>query len=261
MRRQAAVKTYESTQLNQVLEETLHPGGLNLTKRMAEAADLDREQKILDVGCGRGTSLLFFTRHYGCTGMGVDLSPVSIAVAVKRRAEEGVADRVRFAAGGANKLPCVDNEFDVVFSECTLSLANNKAEVIREMARVVRPGGRIVITDIALKHALSDAFKRELGFVCCFSEALTLDGYQTLALNAGLKSLLVEDHSIALKQTAFKVSQGYGSLDEFWTRFGQGRLPCCSPGAVLVSSGVGWKDLFRRGRPGYWLLAWEKPGS
>jgi hypothetical protein len=259
MRKQAAVKTYESAQLNQVMEEALHPGGLNLTKRMAEVANLDRAQQILDVGCGRGTSILFFTRQYGCSGMGVDLSPVSIAVASDRSVADGLADKVRFSVACADELPCDDNQFDVVFSECTLSLANSKAKVFHELARVVKPGGRIVISDIALKHTLSSEFKQDLGFVCCFSEALTLEGYQALASDAGLTLLLAEDHSIALKQTAFKVSQGYGSLDEFWTRFGQGQLPCCGSGSPSVSSGVGWKELFKQGRPGYWLLAWKKP--
>ena len=259
MARQDAVKTYESVQLNTVLEESLHPGGLHLTERMAEVASLGQTSHILDVGCGRGTSILFYVRQYGCQGMGVDLSSRSIKLAFERSTLEERLGQVRFAVAGACELPCPDAEFDVVFGECTLSLVPDKSKAFDEMARVLRPGGRIVISDIALKHSLTDAFKDALGFRCCFTEALTLEEYKHLAANAGLALVLEEDHSLALKQTAFKVSRGYGSLEEFWNQFGQGRVPCCGVDVDDNAAAVGWKELFKEGKPGYWLLAWEKP--
>jgi len=264
MSTEAIVKTYESTQLNRVLEETLHPGGLDLTGRMAEIAGIDQTSYILDVGCGRGTSLLFYTQQYGCRGTGADLSPTSIAIASERCAAAGMSEKTKFSVAGACQLPYADAEFDAVFSECTMSLVTDKARAFREMARVVKPGGRVVLSDVVLKHALSAAFKQELGFVCCFSEALTLGEYQEYASSAGLDLLLSEDHSKALLQTAYRVSVGYGSLDEFWSQFGQGKIPCCNTGSTSSeqkspTSGIGWKALFKEGKPGYWMLAWEKP--
>lgn len=256
------VKTYESIQLNRVLAEILHPGGLDLTERMAQIATISRSSHILDVGCGRGKSIFFYASQYGCQATGLDLSPISVAMAFEGSVVEGLTDRVHFTVAGACQLPYVDSEFDAVFCECTLSLVNNKAEAFREIARVVRPGGWVVLADVVLKKMLSNAFKQELGFVCCFSEALTLEGYQEKALKVGLHQILVEDHSITLKQTAYKVSAGYGSLNEFWYQFGQGNLPCCnsnSPSPKTGSSGFGWKALFSQGKPGYWIMAWKKP--
>ena len=263
MKVEEIVKTYESTQLNRVLEESLHPGGLDLTGRMAEVAGIDRTACILDVGCGRGTSTLFYTRQYKCRGIGADLSPASIAIASERCVAEGLADMAHFMVAGACQLPYAEAEFDVVFCECTMSLIADKAEAFREIARVVRPGGRILLSDVVLKHRLSDSFKQEIGFSCCFTEALTLEGYQEHALNAGLHPILVEDHSKALKQTAYRVSVGYGSLEAFWSQFGQGKIPCCNSeptsSSISSSSGGGWKAIFTQGKPGYWLLAWKKP--
>ena len=168
---------------------------------------------------------------------------------------------MQFTVAAASQLPYTDAEFDVVFCECTMSLVGDKARAFHELARVVKPGGRVVLSDVVLKHALSDSFKQELGFVCCFTEALTLEGYREQAAKAGLAPILMEDHSTALKQAAYKVSVGYGSLDEFWSQFGQGKIPCCNTGSTpstTGASGGGWKALFSQGKPGYWMLVWEK---
>ncbi len=259
MSAEAIVKTYESTQLNRVLDEALHPGGFGLTKRMAEVAGMDRASRILDVGCGRGRSILFYTKQYGCRGIGVDLSPISIAIALEHITTARMSEKVQFAVASACQLPYADAEFDIVLSECTLSLVTDKAGAFRELARVVKPGGRVVVSDVMLKYTLSNSFKQELGFVCCFTEALTLEGYQEHSSNAGLDLFMAEDHSITLKQTAYRVSVGYGSLEEFWSQFGQGNIPCCNSGSTSGATGGGWKELFKQGKPGYWLLAWEKP--
>ena len=147
MNTNAVLKKYESPRFNQALDQVLHPGGLELTARMAQVAGIKKDSYVLDVGSGRGTSLLYLVKEFSCQGRGVDLSPASVAIAAEHSASLGFAKQAQFNVAGASELPYAEAEFDVVFCECTLSLVTRKAAAVREFARVIRPGGRVVISE------------------------------------------------------------------------------------------------------------------
>jgi SAM-dependent methyltransferase len=118
---------------------------------------------VLDIGCGSGTDLLLAARHIGPSGraIGVDMTE-----AMRRRAADGAAScglaNVEVRAGDATRLPVEDDAIDVVISNGVLNLVPQKARAIAEIARVLKPGGRIQIADITIQEELSESAQRDI---------------------------------------------------------------------------------------------------
>ncbi len=142
--------------------ETLHPGGFALTRRTAEVAGLKPGLRVLDVSSGRGTQAVFYAVEYGVDVTGVDISPEMVRRATERAAAAGVSERVRFELGDSQKLAFADATFDVVVNECAVGIPDDSDAVVREMARVVRPGGRVVIHESTWRRPVSAEEKNDL---------------------------------------------------------------------------------------------------
>ena len=142
--------------------ETLHPGGMALTRRTAEVAGLGPDMRVLDVSSGRGTQALFYAREFGARVTGLDLSPQMIAAAREKTALAGLERRVEFVRGDSPKLPLEDNKFDAVINECAVGIPEDSQAVLNEMVRVAKPGGAIAIHESTWKAGLSLAEKDEL---------------------------------------------------------------------------------------------------
>jgi ubiquinone/menaquinone biosynthesis C-methylase UbiE len=258
-RKQSAARVYESSQFSETLEETLHPGGLSLTARAAEIARLRSGSRLLDIASGRGTTACFLAERFSCSVVGIDLSCLSACSAKAKATATGSAPRVEFAIADAERLPFRGKAFDAVLTECSFSLLPNKRQAAQEIARVLKPGGMLVITDVYLKGALSEELKTDMTFSSCFSGAETLQGYSQIFSDAGFVDAYQEDHSIELKRIAYKLQIGYGSLDEFWSQFGGASLSCCTDQQAKTCSPDQWRRLFIEGKPGYALLSFSKP--
>jgi len=257
--KQSAARAYESPEFNQALEEILHPGGLELTARLAEVAQIKSNSLVLDIASGRGTTACFLSNRLDCRIIGVDLSIISASLAGKKAQKEGVAQKVRFAVADAEYLPFADASFDVVISECAFSLLPDKDTGAKQIVRVLKPGGRLVITDVVLQFPLSPELKTQVLFDSCFSGAETLEGYREIFKRAGLDEEIYEDHSRELKKITYKLVTGYGSISAFWEQFGRGNLPCCGPsGDGCNTPAIPWKRLFTEGKPGYGLFSLKK---
>jgi len=257
--KKSAARAYESPEFNRTLEEVLHPGGLELTARLAEVAQIKSDSRILDIASGRGTTACFLAQRHECRVLGIDLSLVSASLAANKAKSEGVAQKVVFAAADAEHLPFADRSFDAVISECAFSLLPDKNTGAKEIVRVLKPGGRLAITDVVLGFPLSPELKTQVFFDSCFSGAETLEGYKEIFTRAGLVEDLIEDHSIELKKITYKLVTGYGSISAFWEQFGRGTLSCCgTSGGNCDDSGTLWKRLFKEGKPGYGLFSFKK---
>jgi len=255
----SAARAYESDAFNLALDEILHPGGLELTARLAEVAHLTSDSRVLDIASGRGTTAIFLAQRYLCSIVGIDLSPVSTSLAAKRVQDKGVAQKVTFAMADAECLPFGDSTFDAVISECAFSLLPDKTTGAREIVRVLKPGGKLAISDVVLQFPLSPELKTQVFFDSCFSRAETLEGYKKIFSRAGLVEDIIEDHSIELKKIAYKLVTGYGSISAFWEQFGRKTLSCCGTHEESCDdSRKLWKRLFVEGRPGYCLLSFNK---
>ena len=138
-------------------------------------AELREGERVLDLGSGGGIDVLLSAKRVGPTGraFGVDMTDEMLALAQRNAAEAG-ATNVEFLKGTIEALPLPADSIDVVISNCVVNLAADKPAVFREIARVLRPGGRIGITDIVAEDALTPEQRAERGsYVGCIAGALS----------------------------------------------------------------------------------------
>jgi len=204
---------YQQDAVALILGESYHPGGLDLTRRLARAVGLRRGERVLDVASGPGATAFLLASEFGVDVDGVDLGATSVATANATAAARGVGGQVRFQLGDAERIPLADQSVDVVVCECAFCTFPDKATAAAEMARVLKPGGRVGITDVALDPARLDAELRTLaGWVACIADARPVDEYVSLLGAAGLRVTLTESHDDAL---ARMVEQIDGRLRAF----------------------------------------------
>ena len=190
---------YQRDAVALILGESYHPGGLELTRRLARALDLRSGERVLDVASGPGATAFLLAAEFGVEVDGVDLGEQSVAGANAKAVANGLAERVRFHVGDAERLPLEDASVDVVVCECAFCTFPDKPTAAAEMARVLEPGGRIGITDVVLDpNRLREELKTLAGWVACLADARPVDEYVDLLSDAGLRVTLREAHDAAL---------------------------------------------------------------
>ena len=143
-------------------------------------ADLHPGERVLDLGSGGGIDVLLSAKRVGPTGraFGVDMTDEMLALAQANAAEAG-ATNVEFLKGHIEAMPLPAESIDVVISNCVVNLAADKHAVFAEIARVLRPGGRIGISDIVAEDALSPEQRAERGsFAGCIAGALSVSEFR-----------------------------------------------------------------------------------
>ena len=248
-------RSYQADVVALVLGESYHPGGLELTRRLGRALGLRTGQTVLDVASGPGATAFLLAQEFGVDVEGVDLGEVSVAKANARAAEAGLSERVRFTVGDAERLPVADASVDAVVSECAFCTFPDKPTAAAEMARVLRPGGRVGITDVALDASRLDAELQSLGgWVACLADARPVDEYVQLLADAGLRVTIRESHDDAL---AAMIDQ----IDARLLAFGMAKLPALEGidlSAARERTALAAQAV-RDGIAGYTLLVAEKP--
>lgn len=157
-------------------------------------ADLCTGETVIDLGCGAGFDCLLAAKRVGPTGhvIGVDMTAEMITKA-RSNAARVRATNVEFRLGEIEHLPCPDADTDVVLSNCVINLSADKAAVFREAFRVLRPGGRLAIADIALAAPLPEDFELRLqDCVECLRNAVTLERTRALLADAGFTNIRTE---------------------------------------------------------------------
>lgn len=124
--------------------------------RMVEAADIRAEDRILDVGCGYGETAFHLAREVGCEVVGINISAKELDLAHERTPDSGVADKVSFEYGDFHDLPFGDATFDVVWSQEAFLHGVDKIQILQECHRVLKPGGRVVISDLLINGDVDD---------------------------------------------------------------------------------------------------------
>ena len=156
-------------------------------------ADLRAAERVLDLGSGGGIDVLLSAQRVGPTGwaFGLDMTDEMLALAQKNAAEAG-ATNVEFLKGHIEAIPLPAGSIDVVISNCVVNLATDKDAVFQEIARVLRPGGRIGISDIVADDDLSPELRAERGsYAGCIAGALSVSEYR-----AGLEAVGFTDIEI-----------------------------------------------------------------
>jgi SAM-dependent methyltransferase len=163
-------------------------------------ADLHEGERVLDLGSGGGIDVLLSARRVGPTGraIGLDMTDEMLALAMRNAAEAGLTN-VEFLKGHIEAIPLPAASVDVVISNCVVNLAADKSAVFREIARILRPGGRVGITDIVAEDRLSPAERTERGsYVGCIAGALSISEFEAGLREVGLRDVSVTPtHAVA----------------------------------------------------------------
>ena len=190
---------YQRDAVALILGDSYHPGGLDLTRRLARALELRPGDRVLDVASGPGTTAFLLASELGVEVDGVDLGDHTVAKVNAAAAAQGIDDRVRFHVGDAERIPIPEASVDAVVCECAFCTFPDKQAAAAEMARVLAPGGRAGITDVALDPARLDAELRSLaGWVSCLADARPVEQYVEMLAGAGLRVTRQESHDDAL---------------------------------------------------------------
>jgi len=157
-------------------------------------ASLRPGEVVVDLGSGAGLDVLIAARKIGPEGraIGVDMTPQMLANARRNAAAAGAAN-AEFRLGEIENLPVADGSVDVVISNCVINLSPDKPRVFQEIARVLRPGGRVAVSDLALLRPLPEAVREDMAaYVGCVAGAVLLDEYVGHMRGAGLVEIEVE---------------------------------------------------------------------
>lgn len=192
---------YSSDLVSLLLGDSYHPGGLTLTRQLFDRVGLTAGQRLVDVASGRGTSALLAAREYGARVDGIDLSAANVALATGAAASAGLTDRADFHLGDAENVPLPEKCADVVLCECALCTFPDKPTAIAEMARLLVPGGRLGLTDVAAdRERLPEELTGLTAWIACVADARPMTEYADLATTAGLRVLTTEPHTDALSR-------------------------------------------------------------
>lgn len=160
-------------------------------------ASLKEGETVLDLGSGAGLDCFLAATRVGRTGrvIGVDMTPQMIAKA-RENAQKGNYENVEFRLGEIENLPVADGSVDVVISNCVINLVPDKEKAFREAFRVLRPGGRMVISDIVLLRELPEALKNSVkAYIGCLAGAIGKEEYIGAIEAAGFRDIKIIDET------------------------------------------------------------------
>jgi SAM-dependent methyltransferase len=199
-------------------ELTSIPAGANMGLSCGNptaTAHLRPGEVVVDLGSGGGLDVFLASRMVGPSGraIGIDMTAAMIERSVEN-ARSGGYTNVEFHQSTIDRIPLPDASVDCVISNCVVNLAPDKPAVFREIARVLKPGGRVALSDIALKHELPEAIAQSMAaYVGCIAGAIRIDDYREGLLAAGFQHVEIVDSGADLNAYA-KVEDQSG---------------CCSP--------------------------------
>jgi SAM-dependent methyltransferase len=195
-------------------------------------AHLSLGEVVVDLGSGGGLDVFLAAQQVGPTGraIGIDMTPSMIDRA-HLNALSGDYTNVEFHLATIDRIPLPDNSVDCVLSNCVLNLAPDKPAVFREIARILKPGGRLAVSDIALKSELPQAIASSLAaYVGCIAGALPIEIYRAELLAAGFSDITIVDSGADLNAYA-KVENQSGCCSPAMDTPTQS---CCSPNPTTL---------------------------
>ena len=231
---------YEDDSIRCVTGETLRPGGFFLTKRAIFLCNIDKKNiKALDIGCGIGATVNYLQTELGIEAFGIDPSEKLLKLGKDKYG-------LSLVKGEGECIPYEEDFFDIVFTECTLSLMEDQRKTIKEAYRVLKPYGYFIISDVFAKRPeyIEDLKKTEV--ISCIRNLFDLEVLLAEIEDTGFNILVLEDWSYLLKKLMVEIIFKYGSMKEFWNITTCGncddfseKLGLCKPGYFLM---IGQKE-------------------
>lgn len=192
-------------------------------------ASLKSGETVVDLGCGGGLDVFLAASKVGPTGkaIGIDMTPEMLELARKNAAKAGLAN-VEFYDATIDRLPLPDASVDCVISNCVINLASDKPAVFLEIARVLKPSGRLAASDIALKQTLPPEIGNDLmAYVGCIAGAISIEDYRTWLMEAGFDAVQIVDSGADLNAYA-QVEGQSGCCSPSMANNGLPVVSCCS---------------------------------
>lgn len=246
---------YASPVASWLLGSRFHPGGAALTERLIRYLPVGPGDTVVDLACGLGESSLQLAQATGARVIGVDLSADSVSEARTRAERAGLEEKVEFLAADAEVLPLEDGTVAGVLCECSLCTFPDKERASAEIARILKPGGRLALSDmIADAHRLPAALHTLEAWVACLADARPLAALVDLLRRAGLDLEIVERHDGALARL----------LEQVDARLRLARAGLAPRGdSGLIDRGLelstSARDCVRRGILGYAVVVARRP--
>jgi arsenite methyltransferase len=225
----------EKLEIQTAMGDTFRPGGLELTRRALDFCGLPVGARVLDVGCGAGTTVRFLLAC-GWKAAGVDLSAELI--------HTGRGSAPAFIQADAAYLPLAAGAADAILAECSLSVFADPERVLAEFNRLLIPGGRLILSDLYARSPAGLAALRDLSPAGCLGGMLPqADGLARLARN-GFDVQVWEDHSEVLRRLTGQLASGVLAQ---WRGSARGGLDALDQQLAVA-----------RARPGYFMLVARK---
>lgn len=168
--------------------------------------NLKEGETVLDLGAGAGFDVFLAASKVGATGkvIGVDMTPEMLEKAIENATKNNI-ENVDFRLGEIENLPVEDNSVDVVISNCVINLSTNKRKVFKEIYRVLKPGGRIAISDMALRKELPKHVKDNMdSYVGCISGAVKVEEYKRIIEETGLMDVKINTKDVGKEASLYR---------------------------------------------------------
>lgn len=194
-------------------------------------ANLSKGEVVVDLGCGGGLDVFLAANKIGPSGkaIGIDMTPEMLELA-RTNARAGGYQNVIFLEGQIDDLPLETELADIVISNCVINLAPDKNKVFQEVYRVLKPGGRIAISDIALKQELPPELAQSVAaLVGCIAGAISIADYEQGLKSAGFSEVVIVDSGSDLNAYA-KLEGAVGCCSPFTPPVAASQSSCCSSG-------------------------------
>lgn len=205
--RACCAAVYGSEAARFLLGDSFHPGGPRLTRRLVAALGVSSTDTVVDVASGAGASSVLVAGEVGCGVVGLDVAVAALAAARARAAALPLAATPRFVAADAERLPLRDASAAGILCECALCLFTDRPAAAREMARVLRPGGRVALSDVtAWPSRLPDELRSLAAQVACIGTARPLIETVELLEGAGLVVEVAEEHDDVVREMIGRIA-------------------------------------------------------
>ncbi len=222
---------------------TNRPGGLALTKMVADACDLKAGDRVLDAGCGTGKTLQYLSNDLHLSAIGMDSSEPMLRKSRSSLTETPVVQAT------FDQIPLVDSGLQSVLIECALGLADNTHQTLAEVLRILRPGGKLAITDLYIREISDPVSRKQLSHSSCLTGVKTRGEIEQDIRGVGFKITEWQDQTRVYKEWLAGLVFKLGSLASVYSI-----LAGCENGACELGNVLGSKI-----KLGYFYLIAEKP--
>ena len=238
-----------------LLGDSFHPGGLKLTKQLAQQLLIGRDSRVLDIASGRGTSSLYLAEQFGCQVVALDLSENNLEYSRVLAKERNLSSQITTTTASAENLPFESNSFDAIICECAVCTFENPQQAVNEMFRVLKPNAKVGISDVVLNKELPCDLNELLSKIFCISGALSNEQYIEMFKKNGFSKIKLLPVNWAITEVMDKIKKQTKLLNTI-----SGKVPLSIPDWLMDSNVTlnSIEDFVKQEGLGYMMMTAKK---